>query len=309
MLIVAETLDDAMMELYPQLLRDGETVDTSRGPTIELTAVQLEITAPRSRLSRSQMRGRAFSALGELLWYLSGSDRLAFIETYVRRYRCDSEDGQTIHGAYGPRLFHSLGQDQVRNVIELLKARPNTRRAVIQLFAANDLGEAYKEIPCTIALQFILRRGQLQLISTMRSNDAYWGLPHDVFCFTMIQEIVARAVGVEVGSYVHAAGSMHIYEKFRDDARQFVDEGYQERVSMPAMPTSDPWPPIQIVLCAEEKIRSGSVLNANDLGLEPYWADLVRLLQIFHKQGDATVLQSEMSFDRYRPYIQTRTKR
>jgi thymidylate synthase len=37
------------------------------------------------------------------------------------------------------------------------------------------------------------------MVTTMRSNDAYLGLPHDVFCFTMLQEIIARSLGREIG--------------------------------------------------------------------------------------------------------------
>jgi thymidylate synthase len=40
--------------------------------------------------------------------------------------------------------------------------------------------------------QFHLSEKQLHLSVTLRSNDAYWGLPHDVFSFTMIQEMMAR---------------------------------------------------------------------------------------------------------------------
>lgn len=39
----------------------------------------------------------------------------------------------------------------------------------------------------------------------MRSNDAYLGFPHDVFFFTMIQELVARSLGIRVGDYHHFA--------------------------------------------------------------------------------------------------------
>jgi len=45
----------------------------------------------------------------------------------------------------------------------------------------------------------------------MRSNDAWLGLPYDVFCFTTLQKIVAAALGIECDWYQHQVGSMHLY--------------------------------------------------------------------------------------------------
>ncbi len=55
------------------------------------------------------------------------------------------------------------------------------------------------------------RGSNLHMSVTMRSNDAYMGLPHDVFCFTMLQEMVAKTLGLELGEYYHYVGSMHLY--------------------------------------------------------------------------------------------------
>jgi thymidylate synthase len=71
MFISTETLDDALLELYPKLLaRFSDTVTASRGETAEVVGALIEIKNPRARLSRSETRGKLFSSLGELLWYL-----------------------------------------------------------------------------------------------------------------------------------------------------------------------------------------------------------------------------------------------
>lgn len=74
------------------------------------------------------------------------------------------------------------------------------------------LNNDFDDVPCTLSLQFLIRKGHLSLIANMRSNDAWRGLPYDVWCFTRIQTIIAAMLGVPVGLYVHQAGSMHIYE-------------------------------------------------------------------------------------------------
>jgi thymidylate synthase len=272
----------------------------------------IEIEQARARLSRSEARSRLFSSLGELLWYLTGNNRLDFIEPYIPRYRKESEDrGVSIYGGYGPRLFHQRANNQIHNVIALLRERGTTRRAVIQIFNAEDIAEPHVEIPCTTTLQFLVRNDNLQLITNMRSNDAYLGLPHDVFCFTMLQEIIARSLDCEIGSYRHFVGSMHLYDQDRPDAAALVDEGFQSRIEMPPMPLGDPWPSIDALLKAETRIRSGETFDANDLGLDLYWSDLVRLLQIFFSHDDKYMetVSDDMSFQRYRMYIAPRIAR
>ena len=118
-------------------------------------------------------------------------------------------------------------------------------------------------MPCTTTLQFFVRDELLHLIVTMRSNDAYIGLPHDVFCFTMLQEIVTRSINLEIGSYRHFVGSMHLYDQDEFHAASLVGEGFQSRVAMPPMPLGDPWPAIAAVLAAEARIRSGAMFDAD----------------------------------------------
>lgn len=305
MFISRETLDDVLLELYPKLLEQSGTVVATRGEMAEVIGALIQITKPRARLSRSETRGKIFSSLGELLWYLTRDNRLDFIEGYLSQYREESEDKVTVYGGYGPRLFNQRGHNQIQNVIDLLKVRSTSRRAVIQLFNAEDIANKHNEIPCTTTLQFLARNRHLDLVVAMRSNDAYIGLPHDVFSFTMLQEIIARTLGLEVGHYRHFVGSLHLYKKNWKSAQQFVDEGYQTRIEMPEMPAGDPWPSLDQVLRTEARIRTGDKVDANTLGLADYWSDLVRLLQIHFSAVDLekTALLDNMSFRRYRPYV------
>lgn len=162
-------------------------------------------------------------------------------------------------------------------------------------------------MPCTTGLQFLLREGKLHLIANMRSNDAYLGLPHDVFCFTMLQEMVARILGVEVGGYWHSVASMHLYDKNRAATRRYLEEGFQRHVEMPPMPEGDPRPAIRRLFDAERLIRARERLDAGSLGLHPYWADLVRLLQIHFAQGNEArldALRAELAHPGYRTFVE-----
>lgn len=277
--IIGDSLDEVLIELYQALFANGSANHGSRGDTVELLGVTLRIRQPRARLSRSEDRGKPFSAIGELLWYLSGSDQLEFIKPYIPRYEDDAVDG-ILQGAYGPRLLRKNGSvNQVQNVINLLSKKPGSRRAVIQLFDADDIAVDKKEIPCTTALQFHLRDGALHMSVTMRSNDAYWGLPHDVFCFTMLQEMLSRRLGVKLGTYIHHVGSMHMYKTHISAAKQYIDEGHQRPSEMPEMSAGDPFEVVKALLDAETRSRNGDVFRAEDVIDDQYWSDIVRLVQ------------------------------
>lgn len=306
-------LDDLLRKVFRKLLASKDRIEATRGGASELVGVLLKLERPRARLSRSESRGRAFSCLGEFLWYLTGDNQLDFIRYYIKKYEDESEDKKTVYGGYGPRIFCQRGHNQLANIIELLGKHPTSRRAVIQLFNAEDLATTprHRDIPCTCTLQFMVRKQKLHLIVSMRSNDAYMGLPHDIFAFTMLQEVVARTLGVEVGPYRQFVGNLHLYDRNEVPARQYIEEGFQSTVAMPPMPVGNPWPSIKTVLAAEARIRLGETLDANDCGVDEYWADVIRLLQIFSATDPKTIeaLKAKMVFGGYASYIETRQRR
>lgn len=314
MYIKADTLDDLLRRVFRKLLASKVRIRPTKGAATELTSVLLRIDNPRARLSRTQIKGTVFSCLGELLWYLAKSNDLKFISYYLKHYKKFSDDGRTIYGAYGPRMFRMRNRiDQFKNVIRLLKKKPNSRQAVIQLFDAKDIIRKHKDVPCTCTLQFMIRGGRLHMLTNMRSNDAFLGLPHDIFAFTMLQEILARSLGVGLGQYSHAVGSLHLYKDHRQNARLYLREGWQPTLPMPRIPGGDPWACIRKVVKAERAIRGRKHVRVDQMNLRPYWKDLIRLLQVFaySKRGqDNRIIKvkSKMSADLYHRYIDERMR-
>jgi len=147
------------------------------------------------------------------------------------------------------------------------------------------------------------------LITNMRSNDVHVGLPHDVFCFTMLQEIVARSIGVELGTYKHVVGSLHLYDRNSRAAKRFLDEGWQAtNALMPSMPEGDPWVHIRTLLELESEIREAPApIDLRYDNLPPYWADILRLLHMYRlrRDGDGqriTEVRDSLSSTLYRPF-------
>ena len=312
--MIEGSLDDLLHAAIDAVLERGEPVSPTKGPNLELRGVTLQLTNPRARLSRSESRGKVFSALGELLWYLSGSNATDQITHYIALYSQYDEDG-IVFGGYGPRLRG--GTDQLATVIDLLRERPTTRRAVIQLFDSEDLLQPHEDVPCTCTLQFLNRQEGLDLIVYMRSNDVFIGFPHDLFCFTMIQELVARSLGIEMGQYIHLVGSLHLYDDNADDARRFLDSGYFETREMPPMPEIDPMTGVAEILATEAQLRDGTDPLSVSLPSDGYWADLARLLMLFHldragRSDDVAAVTARMTTNVYHVHVadrQDRTRR
>lgn len=313
MYIRADSLDDLLAKVYRQLLARGIRIQPTKGAAREIYGVLLKLSAPRLRLSRTESRGILFSCLGELLWILAGSNALDFIEHYIAEYTKSSDDMQTIFGAYGPRMFGRRPNDQLARVISSLRSKPDSRQAVVQLFDRRDTLEHHRDIPCTCTLQFVIRDRRLHMLTSMRSNDAWLGLPHDVFAFTMIQELVARSLGVELGEYRHSVGSLHLYERDDKKAIRYLEEGWQRGRPMPPMPQGDPWSSVRTLLDFEEVVRNGDGSSFDPrLSMDPYWADLATLLAIYKagktsgNHNEIKRLKRRLTNDVYAMYINKR---
>ncbi|TGD78227.1 thymidylate synthase [Hymenobacter wooponensis] len=315
----SSTLDDLLHQAITELLALPISVKSTRGNSSELLGVMLHLENPLARLSRTETKGKPFSAIGELLWYLSASDDANFISYYIEAYKDETVDGKTIHGAYGPRLFNFRNQyNQVQNVLDILRRKPSTRQAVIQLLDASDIAAKRKEVPCTCTLQFFVREQKLHMLTHMRSNDAFKGLPHDVFAFTMMQEMLARELSLQLGDYKHFVGSLHLYESDINKAKEYLSEGYQSAsgdLFMPSIPDAQPLAVLPYLLEVEQEIRNGNIINLDNINVNDYWKDIIRLLLVFrlikNKNKDKNNFHNiieEMNTDVYNTYIYKRVE-
>lgn len=295
------SLDDLLRAVFKQLLtgRGNFEVASSKGRSTEVFGALLELKNPRARLSRSFTKAKAFSPLGELFWYLAGSDSVEFIKHYIPNYPNLINDAIKANGAYGPRIFgkNALakrnGTSEWDRVIRTLREREGSRNALIQIYDNSDARPQNGDKPCTCAIQFAVRNGQLLMHTHMRSNDAFFGLPHDIFTFTMLQEIAARELGVGLGRYTHSVASLHLYHDSTatpdrpantstSGAEAYYREGVHDFSPMPKMPLGNPWKSIEKVKTAEREIRAGNIDYSAPSDLDPYWRDFIELFRI-HK--------------------------
>lgn len=209
-----QTANEAWEHIFADL-RDQAAAgneETSRDGAVvgELINPVIVIEDPTRGIITSKQRGMPMRyAVGELMWYLSGSNKTRDIAQYSLKWDDISDDGEHSNSAYGYRIHTKFGFDQWMHVKNLLTSDPNSRQALIHIKEPSC--QYTKDLPCTICLQFLIRDSRLHMTVYMRSNDIWMGFPYDVFSFTAFQIKMAFELGCEIGTYTHMAGSLHLY--------------------------------------------------------------------------------------------------
>lgn len=211
-----KTVNDVWEQAYTVLVRQAEkgwSSDSRDGEVVgEICDAVFCVEDPTRNIVSSVVRRMPMRyAVGELAWYLSGSNKVSDISRFAKKWVDISDDGITNNSAYGYRIKEKFGFDQWEYIKSMLTKDPNSRQAIIHIKDADNTKT--KDTPCTVYLQFLLRDGKLNLSVHMRSNDIWMGVPYDMFSFCFLQMLMAMELGVEIGSYTHYAGSLHMYAR------------------------------------------------------------------------------------------------
>ena len=151
--------------------------------------------------------------LAEFVWMMAGSNDAKWISDFNSNMMSYSDDGEVFKAAYGHRWRRHFTRDQIREVIDLLRKDPTTRRAVISMWDPNVDLEQSKDIPCNTTIYFRVNSGFLDMTVCNRSNDFVWGmLGANAVHMTSLQEFVALAVGAGIGKYYVFTNNLHIYK-------------------------------------------------------------------------------------------------
>lgn len=171
--------------------------------------------------------------VAEWLYIWFGHDDVRTIARFNPNIAQFSDNGTDFNGAYGPPVVK-----QWERLVGMLAADHTSRQAVLQIYKT-PTGKT-KDVPCTLALQFLVRNRKLHTIATMRSSDIWLGLPYDVFNFTMLGNTLASQLRVEVGEFTIHLGSSHLYEKDRMNALRVLAENATSTRVSPVLPHPPP---------------------------------------------------------------------
>jgi thymidylate synthase len=221
LVVSVNNIDEAFESWYNLLTNDMQEESSRDGEVVGevINAITL-IKDPTRCIMKNTIRKLPIRyCIGELLWYLSGNNNLSAIQHYSSSWDRMSDDGKTVNSNYGQLIQSTYGFNQLTMCEDLLRKDPNSRQAVIHLKPPRDVNASpTKDLPCTVSLQFFIRDQKLYMTTYMRSNDIWMGFPYDVFQFTCMQILLAMKLNVDLGSYTHIAGSLHLYKRnYKED--------------------------------------------------------------------------------------------
>ena len=149
----------------------------------------------------------------EWQWYLSGNpsiDKLGKIYGKIPPiWERMADAKREVRSNYG---WQWNREDQLDQVVQKLKDKPDTRHAVISIYDGKEIDQYTYDTPCTCAIHMQIVDGKLCMSVMMRSNDLWYGFCNDQYCFSELQKLVAKRLKLPLGWYYHLATNMHIYK-------------------------------------------------------------------------------------------------
>jgi|SRR5690606_19253721 len=165
------------------------------------------------------------SIIHELLWFLQGSTNIGYLkENGVSIW--DEWADQTgelgpVYGKQWRRWARPDGGeiDQIRDVVEQIKANPDSRRLVVSAWNVAELPDMAL-MPCHVMFQFYVADGRLSCQLYQRSGDIFLGVPFNIASYALLTHMVAQVCGLRPGEFIHTLGDAHLYSNHLEQARE-----------------------------------------------------------------------------------------
>lgn len=150
------------------------------------------------------------------------------MKNFVERIKADAkfaEQWGELGPVYGRQWRNYRGIDQLSQVIESIKTKPDSRRHIVTAWNPEDIPEMAKAglPPCHTLFQFYVANGELSCQLYQRSADTFLGVPFNIASYALLTHLVARECGLGVGDFVHTLGDAHLYSNHLEQAREQLD--------------------------------------------------------------------------------------
>jgi thymidylate synthase len=165
------------------------------------------------------------SIIHELIWFLAGDTNTAYLKkhgvsiwdewadangdlgpVYGKQWRswaCPKGEGPSSTG-------HGRTIDQIAEVVETLKRRPDSRRMIVTAWNPADIPDMALA-PCHCLFQFYVADGRLSCQLYQRSADVFLGVPFNIASYALLTMMMAQVTGLAAAEFVHSFGDAHLY--------------------------------------------------------------------------------------------------
>ena len=223
----------------------GNYRKSDKGEVLELKRAISELRNPLSRyLNIPGRNNNVFASIAETFWILAGRSNVdGWLESFIPRATLYiNENSHDWYIAYGKQIYRD---GQLASVITRLRESVHTRQAVLSIFDStketvqsliNNLGTTEsKDLSCNNILYFSTDNTgkRLDLHVCNRSNDIIYGAyAINVFEFTVLQELVAAAVGLDLGVYSVYHNNLHVYCADEQATKLGNDKAWKQFIAM-----------------------------------------------------------------------------
>ena len=228
------------MESYLNLMRDIIAHGTDRGDrtgvgTRSVFGRQLRFDLSQSFPLLTTKKVHVRSIIHELLWFLSGStdnnELRAHNVSIWNEWALPDGDLGPIYGRQWRswRCPDGTTRDQISEVLEGIRGRPDSRRLVVTAWNPAELPcESMSPrdnvrqgrmalAPCHCLFQFYVAQGRLSCQLYQRSADLFLGVPFNIASYSLLTCMLAQQADLKPGEFVHTFGDVHLYHNHLTD--------------------------------------------------------------------------------------------
>lgn len=223
------SIDTKYIALCKEILTKGNVKSDRTGTgTISLFGAEIRHDLQESFPLLTTKSVHFKSVVGELLWILSGSTNIKFLQDHNIRiwnewadkdgeigkmYGYQWRKGHTIKGSFERGKIHAdeFFYDQIRSLVNGIKANPDSRRHLVSAWNVSQLDEMALA-PCHYSFQCYVNDGKLSMIVNQRSADIFLGVPFNLASYALLTHLLAQVCNLEVGELIWRGGDVHIYQ-------------------------------------------------------------------------------------------------
>jgi len=215
----------AYLDLMRHVIDNGATkTDRTGTGTLSVFGCQIRFDLAEGFPLVTTKKMHTKSVIYELLWFLRGDTNVKYLQERGVTIWDEWADAQ---GELGPVYGHQWRSwptpdggsiDQISQLIERIKTKPDSRRLIVSAWNAADI-EKMKLPPCHCLFQFYAADGKLSCQLYQRSADVFLGVPFNIASYALLTRMVAQVTGLQPGEFIHTFGDAHLYLNHLEQAK------------------------------------------------------------------------------------------
>lgn len=213
------------LDLLNRVLQEGTVKEDRTGTgTISVFGHQMRFNMQEGFPLLTTKKLHLKSIIHELLWFLSGSTNVKYLqENGVRIWNEWADENGELGPVYGHQWrswpdYNGGTIDQISNVVEMIKKNPDSRRLIVSAWNVAEVDRMALP-PCHSLFQFYVANGKLSLQLYQRSADIFLGVPFNIASYALLLQMIAQVTDLECGDFIHTLGDAHIYKNHLEQVR------------------------------------------------------------------------------------------